>query len=175
MTVKRKPRGTLARLEALEGRRAAQMQAVEDVKGEQTRQALDALDVATLKDLKSWGAVQEEDGPAWARFLEVGRVLAGMFPDSTNPVRPDAVRWVEVLEEMQEGLPFPVPDRLSDFVAYFDEEVRNCEAALAELEGGRTLPDGMTPDEAVGVIRYARAGWKLWGGMGRVLADWWDE
>lgn len=168
---KRKPRGTLARLEALEARQAERVQAVAVVRGEQTRQALDALDVSTLEYLYAHEDMQQEDGPAWARFVEVARILQTLFADSPNPDRLDAVAWCDAVEYTGDGVPFPVPDRLADFVAYFDEEKRNCDAALSKLDG-LALPDGVSLDEARQVFEFARAGWKLWGSMGRVFLDW---
>ena len=173
MTAKRKPRGTRERLEALEEKRAARVQAVEEVRGAKTRLALDGLDVGTLEALKAHGAIQDEDGPAWARFVEVARLLTPLFPDSVNPARAGALRWADATEEVPDGVPFPVPDNLPDFVAYFDEEARNCEAALSGLDVA-SLPAGVTPEEARQVFRYARAGWRLWASHGRVLIEWGD-
>lgn len=127
----------------------------------------------TLEELRIWEAMQDEGGPEWSRRVEVRQLLTPLVPDSANPARLDAVRWADSAEDVPDGVPFPTPDNLPDFVAYFDEEARACDTALNDLEG-LTLPDGVTLEEARQVVRLAQAGWMLWASMGRVLMSWED-
>ncbi len=124
MTAKRKAGGKLARLEALEAKRAAR---VEEVKAanwadiERAGARLSPADRAALQSVGLLGGGRDE-------LEDLTRQAAGMGEDGgprvevMHPAKAEAEAWEAVALEVPEGarLLAPPAGRVADFVAYFE-------------------------------------------------------
>lgn len=126
----RAPRGKLARLEALEDRARERAEAVEAAKDEQTRRALGLLrseDLDALRERMDAGRARCEEIRHAARALE--------GPLSTHPAKEEAWAWALLLEDLPDGVPYPLPADPSGFAGYFEEEAGRCAELLARVLG----------------------------------------
>lgn len=153
MTAKRKTRGTLARLEALEDRQAVR---VEEVRARNWAHIEAAESRLCAADRVAWedaAAVAErgEDPDTLARMTRACAHLGEDVP-VTHPAKEEADAWAARAVEVPDGVPFvrPPADRVPGFVAYFEA----C-AAWCDREA-RRVP--LSPD----VQRLARWGAALW-------------
>lgn len=154
MTAKRKTRGTVARLEALEGREAARREAVQAGNWahlEAARAQLAPADVRAYRDAVGALEAEGDAGGILAR-LRVACAHLGDGVPVEHPAKEDAEAWAELALNGPDGAPLTAPDptRAADFVGYFEA----C-GAWCDREA-RRVP--LSPD----VHRLARWGASLW-------------
>lgn len=150
MTAKRKPRGTLARLDVLEDTAATRREAVEAAKDAIWGRVFDGMTREDRQAVIALCDCQEENGEQWA---EMERLSGGMTdPGPTDPVGKAAWAWQDAHINTPEGQPWPVPADPEAFAAYFDGE-----AAKAD-EAGACLP--LAPLLQVDA-RWAAAWWRM--------------
>lgn len=153
MTAKRKPRGTLARLEVLEDQHVAR---VEEVRARNWAHIEAAESRLCAADRVAWedaAAVLErgEDPDALARMRAACAWLGEDLP-VTHPAKEEAEAWAARADEVPDGVPFEPPraDAVPGVVAYFEARGAWCDREALRVP--------LSPD----VHRLARWGAALW-------------
>lgn len=135
MTARPRPRGKLARLDALEGAAGVRREAVEAVKAGQLRRALALLSAADRTAWNDAARVMEHgsDPDGLARVVRACAHLPEDLPLS-HPAKADAEAWAGVGLSL-EGLPLLAPPvgRAADFAAYFEACAAWCDAEAVRL------------------------------------------
>ncbi|MHA0040719.1 hypothetical protein [Deinococcus sp. PEB2-63] len=153
MTAKRKARGTVARLEALEGREAARREEVQArtwAQLEAARAQLTPGDAAAYRD--ALGILEGGDVGGVLARLRVACAHLGEGLPVEHPAKEDAEAWAELALSGPDGAPLTPPDpaRVPAFVAYFEACGAWCDREAARVP--------LSPD----VHRLARWGGALW-------------
>lgn len=153
MTAKRKPRGVLARLDALEEARAAHVEEVSAGNWAVLQAAEGQLSAADRAAWDDAGRVLGEraDPDALARIRRACAHLPDALP-LQHLAKEDAGAWADVVLSVPEGVPLLAPpaDRVLAFLAYFQ--------ACATWCDGEAVRVPLSPD----VHRLARWGGALW-------------
>ncbi|WP_424951018.1 hypothetical protein [Deinococcus sp.] len=162
--MKGKPRGTVARLEALEDRERERVAAVEAVKEEQAARALEALEAADMAALYEHLDAQEAGGAWWAEVCRAGDALhGGPLEDSAGEA---ARAWVRLLEDVPDGQPYPLPP--VGAAAYFEREAGQCDA-VKEGAAVEVLPEGVGLEAAQTAARWSAAWWRYEAACARAM------
>ncbi|CAM3623427.1 hypothetical protein [Deinococcus frigens] len=144
MTAKRKARGTVSRLEALEDTAAQRQAAVETAKEETWARVFNRMARADVEAIAAGDDCQEQSGPQWAEVRRLMTLATG--PRLPHPVSEAAWDWHARYTKTPEGQPWPVPADPSSFAAYFEAEAARADAvgtwymlAPALLTGARWM------------------------------------
>ena len=131
---KRRRGGTLARLEALEAKEAARLEALATDKSEAVRRAEALLSPADREAWQDAARVIEEglDPDTLARMVEASEDLPEVPPIAIqDPLREEALAWAEACLDVPDGAPFlrPPAGKVEDFARFFDACALWCEDA----------------------------------------------
>lgn len=159
---KRRRGGTLARLEVLEAKEAARLEAVRAEKwaaitGAEAR--LSREDRAAIED--AGGLTGEDlDPDTLARMVEASEGLPEV-PPIEDPAKEEALAWAEACLDVADGAPFlrPPAGKVEDFARFFDACALWCEEAARSSSS----------PEVSRLARWGAAFWRLDGALCRVL------
>lgn len=162
MTAKRRRGGTLARLEALEAREAARLEAVRAEKWAILTAAEARLSREDRGAIAEAGGLTGEDldPDTLARMVEASRTLPEV-PPMEDPAKEEALAWAEACLDVADGAPFlrPPAGKVEDFARFFDACALWCEDAARSSS---------SPDMSR-LTRWGAAFWRLDAALCRVL------
>lgn len=156
MTAKRRPRGTLARLDALEDREAARVEAVKSDNLARLSAARSRLSAADRIAWEDSARVMDEDTEP-DTVTRIDRACAHLPPSVPlgHAARVDADRWMDRVSAVLDApgsapLPALPAEQVAAFLAYYDACAAWCDAEAVRVP--------LSPD----VHRLARWGAALW-------------
>jgi len=164
--VKGKPRGTLARLEALEAAERERVAAIEAVKEEQAARALEALAHADRAALYEHLDAQEAGGTWWAEVCRAADALQG--PPLEDPAGEAARAWGWSLDDTPDGVPYPLPP--VGAAGYFEREAARCDTVKEDAAGG-VLPEGVGLKAVQTAARWSAAWWRYEAACTRAMLE----
>ena len=159
---KRRRGGTLARLEVLEAKEAARLEALATEKSEAVRRAEARLSPADREAWQDAARVIEEglDPEALARMVAASEGLPEV-PPVEDPLREEALAWAEACLDVADGAPFlrPPAGKVEDFARVFEACALWCEEAARSSSS----------PEVSRLARWGAAFWRFDAALCRVL------
>lgn len=161
-------RGTLARLEVLEGQAKLRFDQIEEEKVQQGARAAERLSVADRETVREMYRVRHEDRAWWEEVMQAGDAVGGAQFSAGEAAR----EWALRTETGMPGEVFvPAP---TGAVEYFEWEAAQCETALAFYlapPDEYQVPEGVRLLALQTAVRWSASWWRWMADLAGVLED----